>query len=71
MSYSKIDFTYGVSFWVFIAGIVCFIVIIIYEQFSLEKYEQQKMILELIEKERNVAQTLNGMDLSSEGEAYI
>ena len=49
MAVMDIYFRYGVSFWIFIAGIICFILIIVYEQVSLQKLEKQKMVLALIQ----------------------
>ena len=37
LAYMDVYFRYGASFWIFIVGIVCFIVIIIYEQLSMSK----------------------------------
>ena len=36
MAYIDVSFKYGVSFWIFIVGIVCFIIIIVYEQISVQ-----------------------------------
>ena len=49
MFYLDASVSYGVSFWVFVAGVICFIALIIYEQFSVYKLKQQKMILDLIQ----------------------
>jgi hypothetical protein len=41
----SVDITLGLSFWLFVAALLAFIIIIIYEQLSLHKIHKQKLIL--------------------------
>jgi hypothetical protein len=72
MAYLDVQFTYGVSFWIFVGGLAAFIVIIGYEQMSMYKLERQRMILALIQGEKKIAQKMNmNIELSSEGDNYF
>lgn len=69
-----VSFSYGPSFWIFISGVVFFILLIVYEQWSMNHLEQQKMILSLIQEEKKVNQKVHRekeIELTSEGDAYI
>ena len=54
-----IYFRYGISFWIFVSGILCFVCIIIYEQISLSRLDKQKMVLALIQGEKKLAEKMN------------
>lgn len=74
LAYMDVSFSYGPSFWIFISGVVFFILLIVYEQWSMNHLEQQKMILSLIQEEKKVNQKVHRekeIELTSEGDAYI
>jgi hypothetical protein len=67
-----VGFSYGVSFWVFVVGVVCFIGVIVYEQVALHKLQQQKMILDLIQGEKVLTKQMEvNVEMSSEGDVYM
>ena len=45
---------YGVSFWVSVATLCVFVAVIIYEQISIRRMIKQALIMDLIEKEKNI-----------------
>jgi hypothetical protein len=56
----------GASFWTFVGGLVAFIVIIIYEQVALTHIRRQKLILKLMQGEREITNQISAsMELSS------
>jgi hypothetical protein len=67
-----VDVTPSVSFWIFVAALLAFIVILVYEQLSLTKIHKQKLILELMEGEREITNNMGkieqSVELSSEGD---
>jgi hypothetical protein len=71
--FMEIEITIGISFWVFISGIVLFIIIIIVEQVALDNLRKQKLILTILRDEKKASNNFNGtsIELSSESEAYI
>lgn len=72
MSFVSTPFNYGFSFWVFLVGLFCFIALIIYEQLSVNKLEQQKLILKLIQGEKNISAKMDmEIEMSAEGDHYI
>lgn len=47
----KYDFHFGVSFWLCIGTLIVFVLVIVYEQFSIRKMIKQSLIQELLNRE--------------------
>ena len=45
LTMTELELTLGLSFWLFVAALLAFVIIILYEQLSLHKIHKQKLIL--------------------------
>ena len=64
----------GVSFWVFVGGVLLFVAVVIAQQASLNHLHKQKLILSLLQGEQKITNKLNSnlsIELSENSDAYI
>ena len=71
MSVSEVSIRPGVSFWLFVASLLCFILVIIYEQISLSQMRKQTLILKLIQAERKISNQQGDTELTSHNDSYL
>jgi hypothetical protein len=64
----------GVSFWVFVGGVLLFVAVVVAQQASLNDLRKQKLILSLLQGEQKITSKLNSnlsIELSENSDAYI